>query len=140
MLQPFPADYPAAIRQAQDAVKAALGDGKPLIEVEFPTSSLIGVQGMVRLHCNFQHFPGMACPFDNAVLTVLGGTYDFSKFWLARCCTMLYRERQFPFTQRLFSLDECCLCLALENHIIRTHHFHARVRLIRHWFKQGKWA
>eukprot|EP00884_Botryococcus_braunii_P020999 jgi/Botrbrau1/7583/Bobra.0159s0032.1 len=44
-LSPFPADYPAAIRQAQEAVKAAIEDGQTLIEVEFPTSSLIGVQG-----------------------------------------------------------------------------------------------
>ncbi|KAL3135495.1 hypothetical protein ABBQ38_005975 [Trebouxia sp. C0009 RCD-2024] len=44
-LQTFSVDYPAAMRQAQAATLAALGDGHKLIEVEFPTSSLQGVSG-----------------------------------------------------------------------------------------------
>lgn len=44
-LQPFPADYNQAVRQAQGAVQAALADGATLIEVEFPTASLAAVAG-----------------------------------------------------------------------------------------------
>ena len=43
---PFPHSYDGAIRQAQDAVKAAIADGHKLIEVDFPTGgSLVGVSG-----------------------------------------------------------------------------------------------
>lgn len=44
-LQRFPASYDQAVRQAQEAVKAALADGLKLIEVEFPTSGLDSVSG-----------------------------------------------------------------------------------------------
>jgi hypothetical protein len=43
--QPFPADYNQAVRQAQASVTAALADGANLVEVEFPTTSLIAVAG-----------------------------------------------------------------------------------------------
>mmetsp|Transcript_3177 Transcript_3177/g.5445 ORF Transcript_3177/g.5445 Transcript_3177/m.5445 type:complete len:319 (-) Transcript_3177:275-1231(-) len=41
----FPANYDQAVRQAQQAVQAALADGHKLIEVEFPPTSLQSVQG-----------------------------------------------------------------------------------------------
>lgn len=41
----FPKDYVEVIRQAQAATQAALADGKQLLEVEFPVSSLSSVQG-----------------------------------------------------------------------------------------------
>lgn len=44
-LQEFPADYNQAVRQAQAAAWAALEDGASLVEVEFPTASLIAVAG-----------------------------------------------------------------------------------------------
>jgi Domain of unknown function (DUF1995) len=44
-LQPFPADYAQALRQAQTSVQAAIQDNAKLIEVEFPTSTLSSVQG-----------------------------------------------------------------------------------------------
>ena len=43
--QPFPADYNEAMRQAQQATLAALADGAELVEVEFPTASLVSVAG-----------------------------------------------------------------------------------------------
>jgi len=44
-LKGFPTSYPTAIRQAQEACKAALADGHKLIEVEIPSSSLTSVAG-----------------------------------------------------------------------------------------------
>ena len=44
-LAPLPTDYVQAVRQAQAALKAAIADGVPLIEVEFPTLSLTAAQG-----------------------------------------------------------------------------------------------
>jgi len=44
-LVPFPSDYGQAMKQAQDATRAAINDGHRLLEVEFPTSSLYGVAG-----------------------------------------------------------------------------------------------
>lgn len=44
-MQPFPADYNEAVRQAQVAAQAALADGAKLVEVEFPTASLAAVAG-----------------------------------------------------------------------------------------------
>lgn len=44
-LQPFPGDYNQAVRQAQGAAAAALADGASLVEVEFPTASLVAVAG-----------------------------------------------------------------------------------------------
>lgn len=38
-------DYNQAMRQAQEAVKAAIADGHKVLEVEFPVGSLWGVQG-----------------------------------------------------------------------------------------------
>lgn len=45
LLQVFPSSYDAAIRQAQEATKAAIADGHTLLEVEFPSSSITAVQG-----------------------------------------------------------------------------------------------
>ncbi|CAI5512770.1 unnamed protein product [Closterium sp. Naga37s-1] len=45
-LAPFPRDYDEAIRQAQQATQAALADGRSLLEVEFPTTSLDSVPGV----------------------------------------------------------------------------------------------
>ncbi|GIL78471.1 hypothetical protein Vretimale_17031 [Volvox reticuliferus] len=42
---PFPVSYDQAMRQAQEAVKAALTDGAPLVEVEFPSTTLSSVSG-----------------------------------------------------------------------------------------------
>ncbi|EFN59585.1 hypothetical protein CHLNCDRAFT_56449 [Chlorella variabilis] len=42
---PFPGDYNQAVRQAQGAAAAALADGASLVEVEFPTASLVAVAG-----------------------------------------------------------------------------------------------
>ena len=59
-LQSFPADYSAAVRQAQNATLAAIADGHKLIEVEFPTSSLQGVSGQdIQLWCQFTVFHAM---------------------------------------------------------------------------------
>lgn len=41
----FPTDYVVAVKQAQNATKSALEDGKGLIEIEFPTSQLSAVAG-----------------------------------------------------------------------------------------------
>ncbi|KAG2451997.1 hypothetical protein HYH02_003039 [Chlamydomonas schloesseri] len=42
---PFPTSYDMAMRQAQEAVKAALADGAQLVEVEFPSTTLSSVSG-----------------------------------------------------------------------------------------------
>eukprot|EP00198_Chlamydomonas_reinhardtii_P009381 XP_001698718.1 predicted protein [Chlamydomonas reinhardtii] len=42
---PFPTSYVMAMRQAQEAVKAALADGAKLVEVEFPSTTLSSVSG-----------------------------------------------------------------------------------------------
>lgn len=44
--QTFPASYEQAVRQAQESCKAALADGKQLLEVEFPTAGLASVSGV----------------------------------------------------------------------------------------------
>jgi Domain of unknown function (DUF1995) len=44
-LQAFPANYDDALRDMQAATKAAIHDGKLLLEVEFPTSGLDSVAG-----------------------------------------------------------------------------------------------
>jgi hypothetical protein len=44
----FPSSYDAAIRQAQEATKAAIADGHTLLEVEFPSSSITAVQGVLQ--------------------------------------------------------------------------------------------
>ena len=41
----FPRDYADAISQAQKSTKAALADGKKLVEVEFPAAGLTSVSG-----------------------------------------------------------------------------------------------
>lgn len=41
----FPSDYDEVLDQAKDATKAALNDGKKLLEVEFPTAGLESVSG-----------------------------------------------------------------------------------------------
>ncbi|GAX83064.1 hypothetical protein CEUSTIGMA_g10490.t1 [Chlamydomonas eustigma] len=41
----FPANYDQALRQAQEAVKAAVLDGHKILEVDFPVGGLTGVQG-----------------------------------------------------------------------------------------------
>ncbi|KAI5084336.1 hypothetical protein GOP47_0000505 [Adiantum capillus-veneris] len=41
----FPEDYDDVLKQAKDATKAALNDGKKLLEVEFPTAGLKSVSG-----------------------------------------------------------------------------------------------
>lgn len=41
----FPVDYDEVLNQAKDATKAALNDGKKLLEVEFPTAGLESVSG-----------------------------------------------------------------------------------------------
>ena len=40
-----PSSYELAVRMAQDAAKAALADGRKLLEIEFPSSSLLSVSG-----------------------------------------------------------------------------------------------
>lgn len=49
-LQQIPTSYDAAIRQCQESVKAALADGKQLLEVEFPTNGLTSVSGKNEPH------------------------------------------------------------------------------------------
>ncbi|GBF90219.1 low PSII accumulation, chloroplastic [Raphidocelis subcapitata] len=44
-LTALPSEYPAAVRQAQMAIKAAIADGVKLLEVEVPTLSLTASQG-----------------------------------------------------------------------------------------------
>ncbi|KAG2500362.1 hypothetical protein HYH03_001936 [Edaphochlamys debaryana] len=41
----FPVSYDQAMRQAQEAAKAAVAAGAPLVEVEFPSTTLTGVSG-----------------------------------------------------------------------------------------------
>lgn len=41
----FPKDYPAVVRDSQEATKRAMLDGLRLLEVEFPVASLMAVQG-----------------------------------------------------------------------------------------------
>ncbi|KAF5827074.1 hypothetical protein DUNSADRAFT_1384 [Dunaliella salina] len=45
VLIPFPTSYDMAIRQVQTSVQASMGDGKKLLEIEFPPSGLASVQG-----------------------------------------------------------------------------------------------
>lgn len=45
LLQAFPKDYDEAIQGTQAATKAAIADGKLLLEIEFPTAGLASVAG-----------------------------------------------------------------------------------------------
>ncbi|KAH7621997.1 hypothetical protein Ndes2526B_g02822 [Nannochloris sp. 'desiccata'] len=58
-LVPFPDEFPACIKQAQEATLAALADGHRLIEIDFPSAGLRSVagdaEGANEMTYNMQH-------------------------------------------------------------------------------------
>lgn len=67
-LVPFPKDYDQLVSQAQRALQAALDDGVPLMEMQFPPAGLDtvpgDVEGNAENNCTVQHLRGICAQFE----------------------------------------------------------------------------